>query len=139
MGSVLPIGGLKEKVLAAQQANIHRLIIPAANEKDLSEIPAKIRQQIHFTFVNTMDEVIGAALLDAPADKDHAYDEPLPLHLDDLPAVMNEKKLRVSGMPDTDRDSIVHGYDDNESFPTSPDQPSKHPYSSAFAEKDDQI
>ncbi len=86
-----------------------------------------------------MDEVIGAALLDVPADKDHGYNEPLPLHLDELPTAMNEHKLRVSSMPDTNRDGTVHGYDDNESFPTSPDQPSKHPYSSAFAEKDDQI
>ncbi|HLZ56563.1 MAG TPA: endopeptidase La [Ktedonosporobacter sp.] len=66
LGSVLPIGGLKEKVLAAQQANIAHVIIPAANKKDLAEIPLKIRQRILFTAVDTMDQVIEIALLHSP-------------------------------------------------------------------------
>jgi ATP-dependent Lon protease len=115
------------------------LIIPSANEKDLSEIPPKVRQQIHFTFVDTMDEVINAALLDEPESKDHLYDEPLPLHLDELPTAMNEHQLRVSSMTDSDRENIVHSYNDSQSLSTSPDQRSQHPYSSVFAEKDDQI
>jgi ATP-dependent Lon protease len=72
LGSVLGIGGLREKVLAAQQANITTLIIPSENKKDLASIPAKIRQQMHFIFVDTMDEVIEAALLEAPA---HSQEE----------------------------------------------------------------
>ncbi len=72
LGSVLAIGGLKEKVLAAQQANIRNIIIPAANQKDLQEIPAKIRQQINFIMVDNMDQVIETALLEAPDDEhDH--------------------------------------------------------------------
>src|SRR5712692_7319850 len=49
-GRILPVGGLREKVLAAHYAHIPQLIIPAENEKDLAEIPSKIRQSIHFTF-----------------------------------------------------------------------------------------
>jgi ATP-dependent Lon protease len=63
LGNVLGVGGLREKVLAAQQANIKTLIIPAENQKDLSEIPNKIRQRMHFIPVETMDDVINAALL----------------------------------------------------------------------------
>jgi ATP-dependent Lon protease len=62
LGSVLAIGGLREKVLGAEQANIHHLIVPAANEKEMVNIPAKIRQKMHFTFVENMDQVIDAAL-----------------------------------------------------------------------------
>jgi ATP-dependent Lon protease len=62
-GRVLAIGGLKEKVLAAQHANIRNLIIPLENKKDLVEIPEKIRHSIHFTIVDSMDQVVEAALL----------------------------------------------------------------------------
>ncbi len=65
LGSVLPIGGLREKVLGAEQANIHHLIIPAANKKEMADIPAKIRQKMHFTLVENMDQVIEAALTNA--------------------------------------------------------------------------
>src|SRR5207244_10486212 len=65
-GRVLAIGGLKEKALAAHQANIHNMLIPAENKKDVAEIPVKIQRQMHFTFVQTMDQVIEAALLDEP-------------------------------------------------------------------------
>ena len=65
LGSVLAIGGLKEKVLGAQQANIHHLIIPAANKKEMADIPVKIRQKMHFTLVENMDQVIDAALMNA--------------------------------------------------------------------------
>jgi ATP-dependent Lon protease len=65
LGSVLAIGGLREKVLGAEQANIHHLIIPAANKKEMADIPAKIRQKMHFTLVENMDQVIDAALTSA--------------------------------------------------------------------------
>lgn len=65
LGSVLPIGGLREKVLGAEQANIHYLIIPAANKKEMADIPAKIRQKMHFILVENMDQVIDAALTNA--------------------------------------------------------------------------
>jgi ATP-dependent Lon protease len=63
-GRVLAVGGLKEKVLAAHHAHIYHLVVPAENKKDLAEIPAKIRQQIRFTLVENMDQVIEATLLD---------------------------------------------------------------------------
>jgi ATP-dependent Lon protease len=62
-GRVLGVGGLKEKVLAAYQANIHNIIVPAENEKDLMEIPAKIRQRIRFTLAESIEQVFAVALL----------------------------------------------------------------------------
>jgi len=61
-GRVLPIGGLKEKALAALRAGITRIIIPHENEKDLVEIPKELRKQIRFFPVKHMDEVIELAL-----------------------------------------------------------------------------
>jgi len=83
LGSVLGIGGLKEKVLAAHQANITQLIIPTENKNDLAEIPAKIRQSLQFTLVDNMDQVIAAALLEAPqGEEPETYARP-PLRLDE--------------------------------------------------------
>src|SRR5205814_10508977 len=65
-GRVLAIGGLREKVLAAQQARMHNLLIPVESKKDIAEIPVKIQPQMHFTYVDTMYQVIEAALLDEP-------------------------------------------------------------------------
>lgn len=61
-GRVLPIGGLKEKVLAAKRAGIHEVIIPKRNEKDLEDIPRNIRKVMKFHFVEKMDEVLPLAL-----------------------------------------------------------------------------
>ncbi len=60
-GRVLPIGGLKEKALAALRAHITEVIIPDQNKKDLTEIPKNIRQQMSFHAVKDMDEVIAVA------------------------------------------------------------------------------
>jgi ATP-dependent Lon protease len=61
-GKVLPIGGLKEKALAAQRAGINRLIIPRRNEPDIEDIPAHLRKRMKFVLVDDVDEVLGAAL-----------------------------------------------------------------------------
>ena len=61
-GQVLPIGGLKEKALAAQRNRIRRVIAPALNEQDIDEIPAHLRKDLEFVFVATIDEVLDAAL-----------------------------------------------------------------------------
>ncbi|MBN2561478.1 MAG: endopeptidase La [Phycisphaerae bacterium] len=61
-GLVLPIGGLKEKTLAAHRAGIKAIIIPQRNKKDLVEIPAEVRKQIEFVPVKTVDDVLKAAL-----------------------------------------------------------------------------
>ena len=66
-GRVLPIGGLKEKVLAAHQAGIERILFPKENEKDLPELPKIIREQVDMVAVETVDEVMRHALvLDDP-------------------------------------------------------------------------
>ncbi|MBO8126222.1 MAG: endopeptidase La [Firmicutes bacterium] len=62
-GRVLPIGGLKEKALAANRAGISTLIIPERNRKDVKEIPENIRKKLDFRFVNHMDEVLEIALV----------------------------------------------------------------------------
>jgi ATP-dependent Lon protease len=61
-GKVLPIGGLKEKALAAQRAGIKRLIIPRRNERDIDDIPEPLRKKMTFLPVDTVDEVLDAAL-----------------------------------------------------------------------------
>ncbi|MCK5832976.1 endopeptidase La, partial [bacterium] len=61
-GEVLPIGGLKEKVLGAHRAGIVRIIIPRQNEKDLEELPKEIAKQMEFIPVDNMDEVLEFAL-----------------------------------------------------------------------------
>ncbi|MEA2602345.1 MAG: ATP-dependent Lon protease [Acidobacteriota bacterium] len=64
-GDVMPIGGLKEKALAAKLAGVHTVIIPKLNRRDLSEIPATITDGLTFHFVDHMDEVLKLALIDA--------------------------------------------------------------------------
>jgi ATP-dependent Lon protease len=61
-GKVLPIGGLKEKLLAAHRAGVFEVILPADNEKDMADVPENLRSQMHLRFVNTMDEVLAFAL-----------------------------------------------------------------------------
>jgi ATP-dependent Lon protease len=61
-GQVLPVGGIKEKVLAAHRAGIKRVILPKWNQKDLSELPPKVQKAIEFHFVEAMEEVLKIAL-----------------------------------------------------------------------------
>ncbi len=63
-GNVLPIGGVKEKVLAAQRAGIKRMIIPAPNKKDLVDIPKKVLKDMAFVFVEDIRQVFDAAFAD---------------------------------------------------------------------------
>ncbi|HXO29125.1 MAG TPA: endopeptidase La, partial [Thermoanaerobaculia bacterium] len=62
-GDVLPIGGLKEKVLAAKLAGVHTVIVPKLNHRDLTEVPETIKKGLTFHFVEHMDEVLELALL----------------------------------------------------------------------------
>jgi ATP-dependent Lon protease len=61
-GRVLPIGGLKEKLLAAKRAKLTTVILPKRNKKDLDEIPKHILRGIHLVFADTMDDVMKVAL-----------------------------------------------------------------------------
>jgi len=71
-GRVLPIGGLKEKVLAAHRAGIRTVLLPKQNRKDLSEIPSRVRRDLKFVFVERMEEVLPVALLpEATAARAH--------------------------------------------------------------------
>jgi ATP-dependent Lon protease len=63
-GLVLPIGGVKEKVLAARRAGIRRVILPRDNQKDLRELPEPVRQEIEFIFAERVEEVLAAAIPD---------------------------------------------------------------------------
>jgi ATP-dependent Lon protease len=62
-GNVLPIGGLKEKVLAAHRGGIKHILIPAENEKDITEIPASILKGVTIELVTHMDDVLRKALV----------------------------------------------------------------------------
>jgi ATP-dependent Lon protease len=68
-GQVLPVGGIKEKVLAAHRYGLKTIILPKRNEADLEDIPDEIREAIEFIFVETVDEVMGVALEPAPKKK----------------------------------------------------------------------
>jgi ATP-dependent Lon protease len=61
-GLVLPIGGVKEKVLAARRAGIHRVVLPQGNKKDLRELPDHVRQEMQFHFVDRVEEVLSIVI-----------------------------------------------------------------------------
>ena len=65
-GMVLPVGGIKNKVLAARRSGLKRVILPAKNEKDLDEIPEPARKGLEFVFINRVDEALDVALSPAP-------------------------------------------------------------------------
>ncbi|MCF8563531.1 endopeptidase La [Alicyclobacillus tolerans] len=71
-GRVLPIGGLKEKTLAAHRAGIKTVLFPEANQKDLRDIPESVRNELRFVPVKHMDDVLAESLLPAADGKDNA-------------------------------------------------------------------
>jgi ATP-dependent Lon protease len=68
-GQVLPVGGIKEKVIAAHRSDLKTVILPRRNEADLEDLPDEVRQAIQFVFVDTVDEVLDSALEPAPRRK----------------------------------------------------------------------
>ena len=68
-GKVLPVGGIKEKVLAARRAGIRTVILPRRNEHDLDDIPPELRAEMETIFVDTVDEVLAHALRDGVAGR----------------------------------------------------------------------
>jgi ATP-dependent Lon protease len=61
-GLVLPIGGIKEKVLAARRAGIKRIVLPKANRKDLRELPEPVRAEMEFIFADRIGQVLEALI-----------------------------------------------------------------------------
>jgi len=70
-GKVLPVGGIKEKVLAARRAGIRTVILPRRNEHDLDDIPAELRSEMEAIFVDTVDEVLAHALRNGAGARAH--------------------------------------------------------------------
>jgi ATP-dependent Lon protease len=68
LGRVLPIGGLKEKVLAAHRTSLRTVILPKDNEKDLEEVPLDVRSQMIFAPVDHIEQVLELALEDTPVE-----------------------------------------------------------------------
>ena len=62
-GKVLPVGGIKEKVLAAHRAGIKKILLPRENESDIDEIPENVRQQLTFVLLDTVDDALREALV----------------------------------------------------------------------------
>ena len=60
-GQVLGIGGVRDKVLAAQRAGVHKVILPKENEPDLEELPGETRKELEFVLADHVDEVLAAA------------------------------------------------------------------------------
>jgi ATP-dependent Lon protease len=99
-GRVLPIGGLKDKTLAAHRAGIHELVAPAENKRDLVKVPEKIQREMRFHWVESMDQVIDIALLTnadgvapEPTEQPDATPEPLP---DPLALPVNEPAAAIA-------------------------------------------
>lgn len=91
-GRVLPIGGLKEKALAAHRAGIDTIIVPMENKKDIDEIPENVRSRINFVLASDMDTVIKTALADGkPQDVKSMGESQEPLLLGKSSAVMTEQ------------------------------------------------
>ena len=74
-GRVLPIGGVKEKILAAHRAGIKRVLLPDRNKADLEEVPQEVRDELEFVLVSRLDEVLAAALEKLPQPSQEWVDE----------------------------------------------------------------
>ena len=76
-GQVLPIGGLKEKILAARRAHIDTIVCPKLNKKDLDEVPAHLRRGMSFHLVDDVEEVLALALVPPPgAEGRRGHEDP---------------------------------------------------------------
>ncbi|HEY3641456.1 MAG TPA: endopeptidase La, partial [Xanthobacteraceae bacterium] len=74
-GLVLPVGGIKEKVIAAHRAGIKRVMLPARNRKDFEDIPAEVRRELEFVWLERVDEAIASALEPKTPESDEASEK----------------------------------------------------------------
>jgi len=109
-GRVLPIGGLKSKLLAAHLAGVKTVLIPKRNEKDLVDVPDEVRQQLRIVPVENMDQVLAEALTDAPRSAAR------------IKAERDERQQRVARRPRRPRKRAGDA-----PIPASGDQPSDQP------------
>jgi ATP-dependent Lon protease len=75
-GRVLPVGGIKAKVLAAHRAGIRRVVLPAKNERDIDDVPAQTRAELEILFVSDMSDVLRATLEDTPTPLSASFGDP---------------------------------------------------------------
>ena len=66
-GLILPVGGIKEKVLAARRAGIHQVVLPRDNEQDLRELPENVRQELKITLAERIEDVLRVTLPEVAA------------------------------------------------------------------------
>ncbi|WP_297056416.1 S16 family serine protease, partial [Thermosulfurimonas sp.] len=92
-GRVLPVGGLKEKLLAARRGNIETVILPKENEKDLKEIPPKVLKNLRLVMVEHMDEVLKEALV--LEDPEKLFRDVPPLDIWTLVKQREEQEIRA--------------------------------------------
>jgi len=104
-GRVLPIGGLKSKILAAHLAGAKMVILPRKNEKDLRDIPEEIRKQMKLVLADSMEQVLEAALRRRPMP---LRSEPAKVIEGDKPIEPEaESRVRRSSFPPTDQPPLV--------------------------------
>ena len=96
-GAVLPVGGIKEKVLAAHRAGIKHVLLPKKNQKDLPEIPDEIAAELTFTTVSRMEEVLAVAL----------GEENLQKLRDDLAALIADRFRTASEVYHVRKDAVI--------------------------------
>jgi ATP-dependent Lon protease len=101
---VLPVGGIKEKVLAARRAGLMRVILPSENKSDLRELPDNVREEMEFIPVDRIDQVLAAALTDERARRDGGDAKPEPRKSSRIAAAARDGSATPEG-PDgrTDR------------------------------------
>ncbi|GAP06643.1 ATP-dependent protease La [Anaerolinea thermolimosa] len=90
-GQVLPVGGIKEKILAAHRAGLKKVILPKFNEADLDDIPDEIRQAMQFVLVDQIDEVLDHALEPAPVEQDST-----PASIEKSPSPKKSRKRKAA-------------------------------------------
>jgi ATP-dependent Lon protease len=98
-GKVLPVGGVKEKVLAAHRAGMKTVILPAENEKDLEEIPPYVKREMTFHFVEHIDDVLKWALLDEARPAEGMETPP--------PTLAGEQEEPTEDEGDEERESVA--------------------------------